>query len=117
MEFGLLLQSYGFGLLYFLATLTGAAGMYIFSSARGFDNSRGFLQKMKPGKSDIFYYRCDFVLVSVLEGLFDYIWFAPQDAHKALAAGISWPAIFTVATTSQQNTRPARQPPKTSGKR
>jgi hypothetical protein len=116
MDFGLLLQSYGFDLKYVVAAMVGAAGMYVFSSRRGFDNSRNFLQRMKPGKSDTFYNRSDFAVVTVLGGLIGYLFFAPQDVPRALIAGLGWTAALNVGT-SQPKTRPPRQPPKTRRKR
>jgi hypothetical protein len=73
---------------------------------------------MMPGRSDTFYYRCDFALMSLLGGLIGYIWFAPQDAQKALGAGLGWTAALNVAATNQPRTRtrPPSQSTKTAGK-
>jgi len=79
-----------------LTTLLGSAGMYIFSSFKGFDNSQNFLKRMIPGRSDTFYYRSDFILMTVVGALIGLITFSPQGVYQALAAGFGWTGAMNV---------------------
>jgi hypothetical protein len=102
-----LLQSYGDGLRIGLTTLFGSAGMYVFSAYKGFDNSINFLKRMFPGRSDTFYYRFDFFLMSLSGATIGLITFAPQGIYQALAAGFGWTGAMNVLLKTD--------PPKTQG--
>jgi hypothetical protein len=101
------LQSYGQDIRICLTTLFGAAGMYVFSSYKGFDNSINFLRRMLPGKSDTFYYRCDFFVMSVAGALIGVITFSPQGIYQALAAGFGWTGAMNILLKTE--------PPRPSG--
>jgi hypothetical protein len=77
-------------------TLFGSAGMYVFSSYKGFDNSINFVKRMMPGHSDTFYYRFDFFLMSFAGALIGLITFSPQGIYQALAAGFGWTGAMNV---------------------
>jgi hypothetical protein len=90
-----------------LITLFESAGMYVFSAYKGFDNSINFLKRMLPNKSDTFYYRCDFVLMSFVGAAIGLITFSPQSIYQALAAGFGWTGAMNVLLKAA--------PPKASG--
>lgn len=96
MSLGDFLQSYGYDILHISVTLFGAAGMYVFSSFKGFENSINFLKRIIPDKSDTFYYRSDFLLVSVSGTIIGLITFSPQSVYQALAAGFGWTGAMNV---------------------
>jgi hypothetical protein len=90
------LVAYGQDLKIIITTLFGSAGMYVFSSYKGFDNSINFLKRMMPGRSDTFYYRSDFVVMSLSGTIIGLITFSPQGIYQALAAGFGWAGAMNV---------------------
>src|SRR5215468_8725991 len=92
--------TYGDTIRIALTTLFGSAGMYVFSNYKGFDNSINFLKKMIPNRSDTFYYRTDFVLMSCSGALIGLITFSPQGIYQALAAGFGWTGAMNVLLKS-----------------
>lgn len=88
--------TYGSEVRIVLITLFGSAGMYVFSTFKGFDNSINFLRRIVPNHSDTFYFRCDFVLMSFTGALIGLITFAPQGIYQALAAGFGWTGAMNV---------------------
>jgi len=90
------LEFYGNDIRIALITLFGAATMYVFSTFKGFDNSINFLKRMIPNRTDIFYFRCDFILMSFSGALIGLITFAPPDIYHALAAGFGWTGAMNV---------------------
>jgi hypothetical protein len=84
------LQSYGQELKIIATTLFGSAGMYVFSSFKGFDNSINFLKRMVPGRSDTFYYRYDLIVMTISGTIIGLITFSPNGIYQALAAGFGW---------------------------
>jgi hypothetical protein len=99
------LAVYGEQMRIALTTLFGSAGMYVFSSYQGFDNSRNFLRNILPDRQPSFYYRLDFILMSFTGAFIGYITFKPQDIYQALAAGFGWAGAMNVLLK--------RDPPKT----
>lgn len=83
-------------LLYYLLTLFGAVAMYIFSSAKGFEGSIKFLQRLFPGKPTTFYERADFFLVTIFGSIIGTVFFCPTSAIQALAAGFGWVGAVNV---------------------
>jgi hypothetical protein len=90
------LAAYGEQVRIALTTLFGSAAMYVFSSYKGFDNSRNFLKNILPDRAPSFYYRCDFVIMSVSGALIGLITFTPQSIYQALAAGFGWTGAMNV---------------------
>jgi len=90
------LQKHGNDILIMLTTLFGSVGMYVFSNYKGFDNSINFLKRMLPNRSDTFYFRCDFVLMSLTGAIIGLITFSPQGLYQALAAGFGWTGAMNV---------------------
>ena len=87
-------------------TLFGAACMYVFSSYKGFENSMNFLRKMLPDKSDTFYARTDFVVMSISGTIIGLIAFSPQGLYQALAAGFGWTGAMGVLLKVQPPNQP-----------
>lgn len=96
MSFGEILQTYGPDLKIFFTTLFGSAGMYVFSSFKGFENSTNFLRRVLPNRSDVFYARADFMLMTLSGTIIGLITFAPQGVYQALAAGFGWTGAMNV---------------------
>jgi hypothetical protein len=90
------LLAHGQNILIGLTTLFGAAGMYVFSNFKGFDNSINFIKRMIPGKTDTFYFRADFLLMSGSGAIIGLITFDPQGIYQALAAGFGWTGAMNV---------------------
>ena len=89
--------------LYYLVTLFGATAMYVFSLNKGFDGAVGFLKKVFPGRTDSFYYRVDFLIVSFAGSIIGTIFFSPTNNLQVLAAGFGW--VGTVNVLLHQGTR------------
>jgi hypothetical protein len=77
-------------------TLIGAAAMYVFSLHQGFEGSVAFLKRMFPGKSDVFYDRFDFLVVTFLGSFIGYVLFEPKYYPQALSAGLGWVSAVNV---------------------
>jgi hypothetical protein len=90
------LTTYGNDIRIALTTLFGSAGMYVFASHKGFDNSINFFKRMFPNHSETFYYRFDFVLMTVAGALIGLISFSPTGTYEALAAGFGWTGAMNV---------------------
>jgi len=92
----LFLLSYYFEIMIFLTTAFGAAGMYIFSDYKGFDNSKKFLKSQFPRRKSSFYSRMDFALVVFSGTIIGLICFSPASYVEALAAGFGWTGSMNV---------------------
>lgn len=93
---------------YFI-TLFGATFAYMFSIRRGFTGSETFLKRFFPGKTETFYFRLDFVLVTFCGSLIGTIFYAPGNPFQALAAGIGWVgAVNVLVGTQAQESSPRR---------
>jgi hypothetical protein len=88
--------SYADGMRIPLTTLFGSAGMYMFSTYKGFDNSINFLRRMVPDRTDTFYFRFDFILMSCVGTVIGLIAFSPTEIYQALAAGFGWTGALNV---------------------
>ncbi len=105
--FSILHGPIGWKLFFYAVTLFGSMAMYVFSLNKGFNGAGDFLRRFFPGKSDVFYDRLDFVLVVVFGSIIGSIFFSPQTAFGALAAGFGWVgAANTLLTTNAA--RPGR---------
>ena len=82
--------------LHFTITLFGAVAMYVFSLKKGMEGAIPFLKKFFPGKSQVFYDRTDFFLVSIAGSVIGTIFFAPASTMEALAAGFGWVGAVNV---------------------
>jgi len=80
----------------YLVTLFGAIAMYVFGLQKGIEGSITFLRRVLPGKSETFYHRVDFALVSLLGSFIGLIVFTPTNAFQALAAGCGWVGALTM---------------------
>ncbi|WP_155256486.1 hypothetical protein [Mesorhizobium loti] len=100
-KIGAFLLLYGPAIQIYLTTVFGACGMYVFSSYKGFDNSINFLKRMFPERSDVFYARADFFLVSLSGSVIGIITFSPQGIYQALAAGFGWTGAMNVLLKSE----------------
>ncbi|HEY2955738.1 MAG TPA: hypothetical protein VGK89_10870 [Candidatus Eisenbacteria bacterium] len=74
----------------FLIVLFGSVAMYVFQLNRGFEGALGFLRRILPGRSDAFYSRVDFIVVSLAGSAIGQIIFEPRTPFQALAAGVGW---------------------------
>ncbi|HSF94054.1 MAG TPA: hypothetical protein VLA52_03440 [Thermohalobaculum sp.] len=83
-------------ILIYLATAFGAAGMYVFSDYKGFENSKSFLKRFFPGKATVFYDRSDFFLMVASGTIIGTICFSPINYYEALAAGFGWTGAMNV---------------------
>lgn len=84
---------------YFI-TLFGAMALQIFALFRNFNGAETFLKKFFPGKrSETFYNRADFCICVIIGSIIGFIFFNPQNAMEALAAGFSWQGAITVMMT------------------
>lgn len=90
------IAAYGQDIKIVFTTLFGSAVMYIFSSFKGFDNSLNFLKRMLPGRSETFYYRSDFIVMTISGIIIGLITFSPQSIYQALAAGFGWAGALNV---------------------
>lgn len=83
-------------ILYFV-TLFGAAAMQVFSLNKGFEGTVPFLKRItSKRRSAAFYARMDFFLTVFLGSFLGFIFFAPDNAQKALASGLGWVASVNV---------------------
>jgi hypothetical protein len=80
----------------YLLTLFGTIATYVFGMQRGFEGAVSFLRRVLPGRSDAFYHRTDFILVSVFGSMIGAIIFDPHNAFQALAAGCGWVGALNV---------------------
>lgn len=92
----LFLLSHYFEIMIILTTAFGAAGMYIFSDYKGFDNSKSFLKAQFPRRKSSFYSRMDFILVVFSGTVIGLICFSPASYVEALAAGFGWTGSMNV---------------------
>ena len=81
---------------HFSCVLFGAAGMYIFSDHKGFENSKAFLKAQFPRRKKVFYSRSDFLMTTLVGTLIGLITFSPSNAYEALAAGFGWTGAMNV---------------------
>ncbi|MDX6496970.1 MAG: hypothetical protein QOG23_230 [Blastocatellia bacterium] len=81
---------------YYVITLFGAFCMYVFSLTRGFQGAISFLKKFFPGHSEVFYDRLDFFVVILAGSIIGTIFFSPNSALQALAAGFGWVGAVNV---------------------
>jgi hypothetical protein len=81
----------------YLITLLGATSTYVFSLNKGFAGATSFLQRIFPGRSDAFYARLDFFLVTFIGSGIAFILFGPVDNPKAVMAGLGWVSAVNVA--------------------
>jgi len=109
MAFGEILQTYGPDLKIFFTTLFGSAGMYVFSSFKGFENSINFLKRVLPDRTDVFYARTDFMLMTFSGSMIGLITFAPQGVYQALAAGFGWTGAMNVLLKTEPRASPPQE--------
>lgn len=88
--------AYYFEIALVLTTALGAAGMYVFSDFKGFENSKSFLKRQFPGKKNVFYNRSDFLLMVIVGTVIGSICFSPASYLEALAAGFGWTGAMNV---------------------
>jgi hypothetical protein len=81
---------------YYVITLFGAFCMYVFSLTKGFQGAVSFLKRFFPGHSDVFYDRLDFFVVILAGSIIGTIFFSPNSALQALAAGFGWVGAVNV---------------------
>jgi hypothetical protein len=79
-------------------TLLGCAVAYIYADQKGIRSARAFLEKCFPQKTEWFYYRVDFLLTAMIGTAVGTALYAPLSTHQAIAAGVGWTAIFSIAT-------------------
>lgn len=81
----------------FCVTLFGSAAMQVFSLNKGFQGTVPFLRKITAKRrSSVFYARMDFFLTVFLGSFIGFVFFSPDTAQKALAAGLGWVASVNV---------------------
>jgi hypothetical protein len=98
------LQSLLPDLLLYSVTLFGAAAMQVFSLNKGFEGTVPFLKQItKKKRSAAFYARTDFFLTVFLGSFLGYVFFAPDNAQKALAAGLGWVASVNLFLSRMRN--------------
>ncbi len=83
-------------------TFFGSVVMYLFSLSKGFTGSVPALQKLMPGRTQVFYDRVDFVIVVVTGAIVGTVFFHPQDPLQALAAGLGWSSAINVLVTQHK---------------
>lgn len=81
----------------YVVTLFGAASMYVFSLKKGFEGSISFLIKMFPERTNVFYDRLDFLVVTIMGSILGYLLLDPKQVHQALVAGLGWVSAVNVA--------------------
>jgi hypothetical protein len=86
-----------FGFIFF-----GSLVMYLFSLSKGFTGSVPALQRLMPGKKQVFYDRVDFGIVVVTGAVVGTLFFRPQDPLQALAAGLGWSSAINVLVTQHK---------------
>lgn len=82
--------------LYYFTTLFGAISMYVFSLNKGFSGSIDFLKAFFPNRQEVFYIRCDFIVVNIVGSIVGTIFFNPSSALEALAAGFGWVGAINI---------------------
>jgi len=85
-------------IVHYLATLFGAIAMYIFSLFKGFEGATPALRKLFPNRSQVYYDRLDFLLVTVCGSIIGTIFFQPHDSLQGLSAGFGWVGALSVLT-------------------
>ncbi|GJH28154.1 hypothetical protein [Caballeronia novacaledonica] len=90
----------GFDYGLYVDTVIGAAAMYVFSLYHGFEGSVAFLRKMFPNRSNTFYDRCDFIVVTILGSVLGFKLLDPQHPPQAVMAGLGWVSAVTVVMNS-----------------
>ena len=84
------------GALLYVVTLFGAAVVNVLKLRHDFEGSVAFFKKIFPGKSETFYSRLDFVVVSLVGSIIGMIVFQPSNAIQALSAGFGWVSSLNV---------------------
>lgn len=84
------------GALLYVVTLFGAAAVYLLKLHHDFEGSVAFFKKVFPGKSQTFYARVDFFVVSIVGSVIGMIVFQPTNATQALSAGFGWVSSLNV---------------------
>jgi|SRR5712691_7037416 len=84
------------GALLYVVTLFGAAAVYVLKLHHDFEGSTAFFKKIFPGKSEKFYSRLDFFIVSLVGSVIGMIVFQPSNAIQALSAGFGWVSSLNV---------------------
>jgi hypothetical protein len=81
----------------YLGALLGALILHIFSFDRGFQGAKGVLVQLWPGKTDVFYYRLNFVLMIILGPIVGLVMTDPSYVKQAFAAGLGWVGVINTA--------------------
>jgi hypothetical protein len=81
---------------HYLLTLVGALMIFVFSAGREPAGPGTFIRKMFPQKSELFYDRLDFLLVTGLGSVIGFIFFDPDNAIHSLSAGLSWSSGLSI---------------------
>jgi hypothetical protein len=92
-------RAIAFGL--YVVTLFGTVATYVFGLQKGFEGSVAFLRRIAPDRSDVFYSRVDFLIVTFVGSLIGLIIFAPRNAFQALAAGCGWVGALNVLLSAR----------------
>jgi hypothetical protein len=74
----------------YIVTFFGAGAMYMFQLHKGFDGAKPFLRSFFPSRTEVYYIRVDFFLVTVVGSIIGSILYQPQQLYQALAAGFGW---------------------------
>ena len=88
----------------FLIVLFGSVAMYVFQLNKGFEGALSFLRSILPNKSETFYRRVDFLVVTVAGSLIGVIIFEPRTPFQALAAGVGWVGAMNTLLSSSAKT-------------
>jgi hypothetical protein len=72
----------------------GSALVQIFSLHKGFGASLAWLKQMFPSRSEVFYFRWNFLLSWASGTIVGMLVMQPDDIHGALTAGLTWPFII-----------------------
>ena len=77
-------------LRYYFFTLCGTLTLYTFQLSKGMENSVPVIRQMFPNRSEVFYFRANFILVVALGSVVGDAFFNPKTPPQALAAGLGW---------------------------
>lgn len=77
-------------IMYFAITLFAATVAYLFSVNSKLKSSVPALKRLIPSRSDAFYDRIDFIVMTFGGAVIGFVFFDPTTARQALSAGLGW---------------------------
>jgi hypothetical protein len=97
--------------LLLMVTWIGTVTGQVFSIPGSSGNAIGFIRRMAPGRSELFYERMDLLATMTLGPILVFILWSPETAHGAMGAGLAWNHVVRGAIMAMKHSAPPGPPP------